>query len=121
MTNQPLTDQRPTFARPKKTKYWLLGTVLVFAVALGGGYIYLLLSGARQLEAVINALDQTDPGWRLADIEASRAVYPDQENSAVKIQEAEKLIDGPCWQWAVPEGDDDENYARQVRAILDES
>ena len=99
MTNQPLTDPRPLVAKPKKTKYWLLGAiVLVFVVALAGGYIYLFLSGMRQLEAVVKELDQTDARWRLADIEASRAVYPDQENSAVKIQEAEKLIEGPCWQ-----------------------
>ena len=41
--------------------------------------------GEQRLAAVIAELDATDPGWRLEEIEAARAVIPDGENSAPLI------------------------------------
>src|SRR5262249_37186850 len=39
----------------------------------------------RRLREVIEALDEKDPRWRLADIEADRATVPDAENAALVI------------------------------------
>src|SRR5262245_47705700 len=36
------------------------------------------------LAAVTAELDAADPGWRVAEIEASRATIPDDENSATR-------------------------------------
>jgi hypothetical protein len=40
------------------------------------------------LQQTLDELDRTDPGWRLADIEASRTPVPDNENSTVHVKEA---------------------------------
>jgi hypothetical protein len=42
-------------------------------------------------EAVEEA-DRLDPGWRLADLEAARAVVPDEENSALQVMAASRLM-----------------------------
>ncbi len=44
-------------------------------------------------------MDRTDPGWRLQDVEAARAVVPDAENSALRIIEANKLLPQAPKRW----------------------
>jgi hypothetical protein len=36
--------------------------------------------------------DRLDPGWRLADLEAARATVPDEENGALQVRAAFKLL-----------------------------
>jgi hypothetical protein len=47
---------------------------------------------SNALEVAVAELDRTDPGWRLEDIEAARAVVPDDENSALAVKEASRLL-----------------------------
>ncbi len=44
-------------------------------------------------------MDRADPGWRLPDIEAARAVVPDAENSALRVMEASKHLPQPSSLW----------------------
>jgi hypothetical protein len=50
---------------------------------------YQVTTKLQQAEA---ALDRSDPGWRLADIEAARAVVPDEQNSARCVVRAVQLL-----------------------------
>jgi hypothetical protein len=40
----------------------------------------------------IEEADRLDPGWRLEDLEAARAVIPDAENSALQVLAAHQLV-----------------------------
>jgi hypothetical protein len=46
----------------------------------------------RKLNEALTELDRTDPGWRLADIEAAREQIPEEENSARVVVAAAKLL-----------------------------
>ena len=123
MSDQLLTDRPPRSAKRRRLRYLVIGAIVVLVLLLVvGGYAFLTLSGTYQLDAAIAEADQSDPNWRLSDLEASRANYPDADNSMLWIQETHKLITGtPCFQWAVPEAGDDQNYAREVQSALDQS
>jgi hypothetical protein len=65
--------------------------LLVGGTALG---LFLYLAGeadARLREAMAEA-DRLDPGWRLEELEARRPVVPDEENSALLVMRAAKLM-----------------------------
>jgi hypothetical protein len=46
----------------------------------------------ERLNEALAELDRTDPGWRLADIEAEREQIPEEENSARVVVAAAKLL-----------------------------
>lgn len=46
----------------------------------------------KELEEALAELDRTDLGWRLADIEAARAVIPDEENGALVATTAASML-----------------------------
>jgi hypothetical protein len=79
---------RSLVKRPSRLWGWLRALETGCQVAL---LIGLLSFGIRhwivtsRLEAEFAKLDRTDPGWRLQDIEAARAVVPDEENSALRV------------------------------------
>ncbi len=50
----------------------------------------------RELRAAIAEADRLDPGWRLAELEAARAEVPDEENAALQVLAARRLIP-PGW------------------------
>ncbi len=54
----------------------------------------------QRLEEAITELDSSDPGWRLADIEAAREQIPEEENSARVVVTAAKLLPR---NWPTPE------------------
>jgi ABC-type transport system involved in multi-copper enzyme maturation permease subunit len=67
---------------------------------LVGWYGYRHWAAEKSLGEIIANLDRSDPGWRLEDIEANRAVMPDDENSTWVIQEARtKLRRGWDLRW----------------------
>ena len=82
--------------RPRRTwRRWGVGLliivvpcVLLVAANLG----YRRHHSVVALEKALAELDQKEPGWRLADIEAARAVVPDEENSALAIGRAHALL-----------------------------
>ncbi len=45
-----------------------------------------------QFQAALDDMDKNHPGWRFKDIEAARAVVPDDENSALRVTEMVKLL-----------------------------
>jgi hypothetical protein len=70
-----------------------VGYVLLALLTLAVGwccYDHYRLVG--KLKEATDALDRDDPGWRLADIEAARAVIPDEQNGARCVVRAVQLL-----------------------------
>jgi hypothetical protein len=66
-----------------RSRLLVAGLLVVFGgLCLAGWYLYLYHAANRQLAAALAETDRLDPGWRLHDLEARRAVVPDAENSA---------------------------------------
>lgn len=70
----------------------LIASPFLFLLAWRGYEWYL----DRDLRAAIADADRLDPGWRLADLEAARAEIPDEQNAALQVLVAHRLI-GPFW------------------------
>ncbi len=66
----------------------VLGCVIVAALTYG----HYRHRWAEELRAAMADLDRSDPGWRLADLEAARAVVPDDENSAPVVRGAAQQL-----------------------------
>jgi hypothetical protein len=62
--------------------------LLVAVAVFVGHYLYRDHQVTRALDEALAELDRKDPGWRLADIEAARAVVPDDENGALCVSAA---------------------------------
>ena len=84
-------------APPPVKRRWKRRVLIVAAsllvVALGA-YLWITIAARWGLAAVVAELDAADPGWRLAEIEASRAAVPDGENSALLIMALSKKSRG---------------------------
>jgi len=61
-------------------------------------YGYQHWSAERSLGEAIANLDRSDPGWRLQDIEASREVIPDEDNSSLLIRMVKEALPRD-WDW----------------------
>jgi hypothetical protein len=58
-------------------------------------YGYSHFAAEKSLDEILAQINQSDPGWRLEDIEANREVIPEKENSALVVQEVrERLLGG---------------------------
>jgi hypothetical protein len=78
---------------------WLLALGLALLSITGCLTVNHLLARwatAREVTAAVAELDRTELGWRLEDIEAARAVYPDEENGARYVEAAHALL-APSW------------------------
>jgi hypothetical protein len=66
----------------------VLAVVFVFILVFAGwgGYRgYLRLQAQRELDDAVAAIDQTETGWRLEDLEAARQPVADDQNAALAI------------------------------------
>ena len=70
----------------------LASVVLVLLAAFVGWHLYLRKVHGDELRAAIARTDELDPGWSLEEIEARRAVVPDEENGAPVVRAARKLL-----------------------------
>ena len=88
-------------APPRRTPWfrrrWLVALAILVALPCSMAGLGLICLGTVALRAEREAIaeaDRADPGWRLADIEAARAVVPDAENAALVVLRAASLM-GP--------------------------
>jgi hypothetical protein len=84
---------RPRWVRWLRRLGWV---VLALAVGEAIRYGYNHHRVTTRLREAVEELDRTDPGWRLADIEAAREEVPDEQNGARVVVEVEKLLP-PRW------------------------
>jgi hypothetical protein len=78
------TEDATTPSRSWRTRLGILFGLAV--VALVGFLVYQQHAASDRLRLAMEELDRTDPGWRLADIEAARPEIPATENSALRIK-----------------------------------
>jgi hypothetical protein len=65
---------------------------LVLAVLAAIAYGYYHHHVSSKLREAIEALDREEPGWQLEDIEAARAVVPEEDNSALCVLASYALL-----------------------------
>jgi hypothetical protein len=113
----PVLDDRP---RRRRWPY-VVGVLLVPVVVGLALYLYFSAVSDRDLKAVIAETDETDPHWRLADVEADRAVVPDAQNSGVVAMAAKQLLPKNWPAWDRPSQDPDTPEAQAQRQALSDS
>jgi hypothetical protein len=85
----PVMPRQPRWRRRLLFVFFLLAGV----GAAGAGFLWYTSRAARQtLADVIAEIDRTDPGWRWDDLQAARATPPDEQNSALQLLAAKKLL-----------------------------
>jgi hypothetical protein len=88
-------DDDPALVRARRWRRWVCRAGLLVLALLAVGVGFLLWAHHRissNLADAVAELDRTDPGWRLEEIEAAREKVPDEENSALRVVAAGKLL-----------------------------
>ena len=106
--SQPV-GERPITKRSSRPRAWVrtlaigIASLLLVALASYGIRAYVVRT---RLQRVLAQLDQEEPGWRLEDVEASRATVPDAQNSALTIIDLGKNLPKSPNRWIEPDLDD---------------
>jgi ABC-type transport system involved in multi-copper enzyme maturation permease subunit len=94
---EPPPEPAGTKKRPRRRKRPVF--VLFLCLGLGlvlAGYWRVSTGYEKRLQEAIAETDRLDTGWRLEELEARRQVIPAEQNSALQLQAAHKLIP-PKW------------------------
>lgn len=95
------TSSQQAGPAPAPRRRWrkVLLTAAVLTLAGFAVYASLAVQGGRRLALALAEADRLDPNWRLPDLEAERAAYPDEENAAVVLLRAHKQLPAkwPLW------------------------
>src|SRR6266571_8642808 len=84
--------EKPIWKRP----VFVGGLVIVLIGGLLlGWFFYAKWASDKELRDAIAEADRLDPGWRLEELEAKRAVIPADENSAEQILAIKGLLPKP--------------------------
>ncbi len=118
------SDEAPFSA--SRQSWWrkrllLAGLLLLLVLCLGGPYLYLAMVAESDLRKAIAEADRTDPGWRLLELEAQRAVIPPAQNSAVHLMNAKALVSSQWPFWKYPFAPENRDQRREDLIIFDES
>jgi hypothetical protein len=84
-----------------------LVVLLLISLSLGW-WCYVWTQAANKLTSAIARLDREEPGWRWDELQARRAVVPDEENAALRLEAAFRLLPGGWPTRPVPQDDDSE-------------
>jgi hypothetical protein len=71
---------------------WCAVVLLAAFLGYAAWRVYHRQRGVSQLEQALAELDRKEPGWRLQELEAARAVLPEEENSARVVVAASRLL-----------------------------
>jgi len=87
-------------ARRRKRIFWI-GALLLLLVALLSSVSYWLWIWEKSLHDAIAEADRLDPGWRIEELEANRAVLPGDQNSALALMAARQAMptQWPIWEY----------------------
>jgi hypothetical protein len=95
----PVLEAGVSSRRRSSWRRWLIVGVVVFLAVFVGAFFLADYWADREIERALAELDQTDPGWRLHDLDAARTTVPDSENSARQGMTAHALLPLP---WPPP-------------------
>jgi hypothetical protein len=108
--------------RPPRRKWpfvvlFLLGLPLLLLV---GFYLYLLNATEWSLQEALAETDRLDPAWRLEDVEADRAVVPNERNAGMVALAAKKLLPKSWPSWDNPgSGQNPGDAAEKLQELQD--
>jgi hypothetical protein len=88
---------------PSRRRRVLKIVLILLALFVGfpvGAWLYYSHRADQELKAAVAELDRREPGaWRLEDLEAKRAVVPEEENAALVVMKIKELLP---WPWPTP-------------------
>jgi hypothetical protein len=88
-----MNDVYPVQANPWPRRFAIAGVVLLlWVVGIGAWAYWQWRHNGSELSELLAVLDEIDPGWRLEDLDKSRAVVPAAENAATVIVAAHRLM-----------------------------
>jgi hypothetical protein len=76
----------------KRRPFWVILTLVFLFSVLGWVFGVAWVAAQRALQEALAEADRLDPGWRLQDLEAQRAPVPDEENAALQVMAAKRLL-----------------------------
>jgi ABC-type transport system involved in multi-copper enzyme maturation permease subunit len=96
----PLQKARPPYRLP--LRHWLGRAVRITLVFLPlglliGEYFHLDEAADLALRDALAETDRLDPGWRLGELEAKRAIVPPEQNAALQVLKAKELVPADWW------------------------
>jgi hypothetical protein len=103
--SEPDSLSQPTLITPRPR--WgrrLLWSVLILAAVLTGGCFLIMHLVEEEWQEAVAEADRLDPGWRLEDLEARRAAVPDDQNAALRVLAAQRLLPAGWPTWPADEG-----------------
>src|SRR5262249_48205856 len=81
-------------------RWVVLGVLLLLPVGVGVVlYVQASRNADRELREALADIDRRDPGWRFEDLEAKRPAIPDEQNGALQVLEARRLLPSPWPSW----------------------
>jgi hypothetical protein len=108
----------PTAAEPggppatvRKTLLLILGFLALMA-GLAVIYLRTVMVADNKLREAIAEADLLDPGWRIPDLEAKRAVVSDDQNSALVLLRARPLIPSKWPFWNAVDSEEAASYTQ---------
>jgi hypothetical protein len=107
----------PRHRLPRRKWPFVVGLLVLLPVLLlVGFYVYFLNATEWSLQAALAEADRLDPGWRLEDVEADRAVVPNERNAGMVAVAAKQLLprQWPNWDYSnFGQNQDDAEAKRQ--------
>jgi hypothetical protein len=91
-------------------------TLLIVVGIPVGVHFYLPWSANRNFQKALAEADHLDPGWRLADLEKSRAAVADSENSALRVLGIKKRMPS-LWPNTPPTSLGRERFFRETEPV----
>jgi hypothetical protein len=98
--------------RPNWPKRILLAGLILVPLCLAMPIVYFVRSSDRALREGLAEADKLDPGWRLQDLEARRAVIPDEHNSALVLMSAQRLLPANLPFWDHPQAPENRSHLK---------
>jgi hypothetical protein len=98
---------------------WVVLAILILLPlsAIVGALVYRYVVAGVELQQALAETDRLDPHWRLEDVEAGRAVIPDERNSGEVAMTASRLLPKRWPAWDVPVPGEVGDAAAERRAL----
>jgi hypothetical protein len=122
-------DERATLQDPSlgscgarwRKRLLLLALIGLPLGLLGASFYFLVYWEDIQLQEALAETDELDPRWRLRDLEANRAVLPEEQNSAVILLAASTLLPATWPAWDKPYAPENKGRDPDASTALQES